>query len=160
MPTETIASDPVPLCARPCKFAECKAVFYVCQRCDRRRCYCSKKCRLAARRLGHRVANSKYQRTDRGRRSHAHRQRTYRKLRRSRTQNKVTDPSFPTAETASSFACDDAPPAPHPPIQLPPSVHTSPPPIPEGGLRCHFCGCRGYLRKRDPDEPDSPRGYP
>jgi hypothetical protein len=161
MPPETVSDRPVPLRERTCRFGGCQKSFYVCQRCDRGQRYCSPECRDAARKLQHRSAVARYQRTPNGRRRHADHQRALRERRRARAENKVTDPSSPAPDTASSCGCDDHRSAPqtllHP---LAPTVLTSPQPIPPNGLRCQFCGCRGYLQKRDADEPDYPARCP
>jgi len=161
MPPETVFVDLVPLRERTCRFADCQKIFYFCERCDRGQRYCSPGCRDAARKPRHRAAVAKYQRTPHGRRRHAGHQRAFRERQRATAQNKVTDPSFPAADTASSCGCDDARSVPQTRLQPPPpSVPASPRPIPQSGLRCHFCGCRGYLRKRDTDEPDDRARYP
>jgi len=157
--TRTISVGPVPLCERACRFAGCQKIFFVCQRCDRGQRYCSPECRAAARRLQHRAPAAKYQNTIRGRRRHAERQQRYREKQRAHTEKKVTDPSSPVADSPSSCGCDDTRPASQPQIQ-PSPAHTIPPPIPGGGLRCQFCGCPGYLPKRDADEPDHPGRHP
>jgi hypothetical protein len=164
MPPGTISVEPVPLCERDCQFAGCRKTFYVCPRCDRGQRYCSPECRAAARRLQHRTADAKYQKTDWGSRRHAKRQQRYREKHPASTEKIVTDPSFPLADSPSSCGCDDTRPIPQPQIQplqiQPPPARTTPQPIPGGGLRCQFCGCRGYLQKRDSDEPDHPGKHP
>ena len=164
MPPDTVSVESVPLYEYVCQFDVCQKVFYVCQRCDRGPHYCSPECRAAARRLQHRAAAAKYQNTDRGRLRHAERQHRYRQRQRARSENKVTDPSFPAVDSPSSCGCDDSRPVPQssqtnlqPP---PPIVSTAPQPIPPHDLHCHFCGCRGYLQKRDADEPDCPARHP
>lgn len=161
MPPETVSDQPVLLRERPCRFDGCRRIFYVCRRCDRGQCYCSPECRNEARKLRHRCAVAQYQSTPHGRRRHADHQRAFRERQRARAENKVTDPPFPAPDAASSCGCDDARSVPQTRLPLPPpTVPTVPPPMPPNGLRCHFCGCRGYLRKRDVDEPDCPARYP
>jgi hypothetical protein len=161
MPPETVSDRPVPLRERTCRFDSCQKIFCVCRRCDRGQRYCSLACRDTARKLRHRSAVAHYQRTPNGRRRHADHQRALRERRRARAENKVTDPSSPAADTASSCGCDDARSAPQTRLQpLAPRLPTSPRPIPPNGLCCHFCGCRGYVQKRDADEPDYPARYP
>ena len=160
MPPGTTSAGPVPLCQRPCRFVGCPQIFYVCQRCDRGQCYCSPECRYAARRLQHRAAAAKFQRTLNGRRRHALRQRAYRERQRARVEKIVTDPSFPVTHSAASCQCDTRP-VPQPRIQPPASAPTRlPRPVPGGDLRCQFCGCRGYLPKRDLHEPDHSARHP
>jgi hypothetical protein len=160
MPTGTISVEPAPLDERTCHFADCQKIFYVCPRCDRGQGYCSPECRAAARRLQHRAAVAKYQLTPKGAYHHAECQKRYREKQRARTENKVTDPTFPAADSPSSCECDDTRPTPQPQMQALPPAHTKPQPFPGGGLRCHFCGCRGYLQKRVPYEPDRPGRHP
>lgn len=59
----------------------CGQIFFVCRRCDFCRRYCSKSCRLKARKHSKRQARRKYNRTNKGRlnnrkRQHRHRRRT------------------------------------------------------------------------------------
>jgi hypothetical protein len=160
MPPETVSIETVPLRERICKLLTCQKIFYICRRCDRGQVYCSPQCRGAARKEQHRKAAAKYQATRKGRRRHADRERARRERRRARAENKVTDPPFPAADTASSFLCDDARPVPQTRLQPLSSVPPSPQPIPPPGLRCQFCGCPGYLPKRDADEPHHPARNP
>ena len=64
------------LCAR------CGAQVRLCSSCDRGQVYCGRVCAVSARRAGHREANQRYQRTERGRALHAQRQARYRAQRR------------------------------------------------------------------------------
>lgn len=66
---------------RFCRISGCSAMFLVCKSCDRGQRYCSPQCRHLGRLQQRREANSRYQRTERGRVAHLHRQRIYRRKR-------------------------------------------------------------------------------
>ena len=154
---------------RVCLRGECGATFFLCPQCDHGQRYCSPECREAARRLRHCAADAKYQKTPHGARQHAHRGQKYRDKKRAHTEKSdpekiVTDPPFSVADSPSSCGGDDTPPTPQPQIQPLPTpslpASTTSRPISEGRLRCQFCGCRGYLQKRHPHEPDHPARHP
>ena len=65
---------------RTCRAPSCRAMFFVCVRCDRGQRYCCDTCRKAARRGQTRAANARYQRTEAGKLAHRARQKTYRAL--------------------------------------------------------------------------------
>ena len=48
----------------------CSTRFCVCRRCWRGRCYCSERCREAAKQQAHRASQRRYRRTEKGRRKH------------------------------------------------------------------------------------------
>jgi hypothetical protein len=66
---------------RFCHISGCRAMFFVCKSCDRGQRYCSPQCRQLGRLQQRREANSRYQRTERGRVAHLRRQRIYRQKR-------------------------------------------------------------------------------
>ena len=160
MPPETVSVETVPLRERTCELRTGQKIFFICRRCDRGQIYRSPPCSDAARKEKHRKAQAKYQDSAKGRRRRAAREWARRERLRVRAENKVADHPFPAADTASSFLCDDARPVPQTRFQPLPSVPPCPQPIPPTSLRCQFCGCPGYLRKRDADEPDDPARYP
>jgi len=65
----------------------CRAVFWICQHCDRGHRYCSSECRAPARLGQRRRANGRHQHSPEGRLDHRDRQREYRR----RKQPRVTD---------------------------------------------------------------------
>jgi hypothetical protein len=85
---------------RFCCVPECHALFFVCQRCDRGQQYCSQKCQQENRRKQKREANSRYQRTERGRLAHLLRQRMYRRkcAKASVTDHSCSQAISPTAK--------------------------------------------------------------
>src|SRR5882672_5275919 len=93
------------LCAR------CGLEVGVCAPCDRGQIYCAGDCRVIRRRESRRRAAAKYQRTRRGARKHAARQRTWRTGKLS--ARKVTHHGFPAAPpniiVATSVPAADAP---------------------------------------------------
>ena len=89
---------------RFCRASDCGALFFVCKHCDRGQRYCSQRCRQEVRRQQRRAANSRYQRTERGRLAHLRRQRTYRQK---CSEALVTDHgSHGTASTALKLHSD------------------------------------------------------
>lgn len=85
---------------RFCLASDCRAMFFLCSRCDRGQRYCSDACRQQARLGQHRVANRRYQQSEEGRLDHRDRQRCYRAR---RAQARVTDQgSLLIAGSASS----------------------------------------------------------
>jgi len=67
--------------ARLYSCARCRVQVRICRRCDRGNVYCGNGCARAQRREGVRRAGSRYQRTPRGARRHAARQRAWRERR-------------------------------------------------------------------------------
>jgi hypothetical protein len=65
----------------------CGIEFAICRSCWRRQVYCSRQCRAESRRQKHRIAEAKYSKTDKGRRSHRARQKRY----RNKDESLVTD---------------------------------------------------------------------
>jgi len=68
--------------ARLFNCARCRCQVVICSYCDRGNIYCGKRCSETARRQSRREASGRYQKTRRGRLSHAERQRRYRQRRR------------------------------------------------------------------------------
>jgi len=109
------------ICLRP----DCRALFFLCSRCDRGRRYCSDRCSTRARREQRRRANQRHQRSPEGQMDHRDRQRRYRARKKKespcRSRPRVTDQaSNPTASPAS----------------LPSESSDARPPL----LRCRICG--------------------
>ena len=77
---------PMQLVGRSYQCARCLCAVVICSRCDRGNRYCSGGCAEQARRDSMRRATARYQRTRRGRFSHAARQQRY----RARQRQKVT----------------------------------------------------------------------
>lgn len=156
MPIQTVAGELVLLREHRCHASHCQKIFYLCRSCFRGQRYCSTECRAYARRLQHRVASARYQRSPDGRRSHRDWQNAYRQRRRARSSPiLVTDPSSISSATGASCGSDDA----SRPVQLPtrrlpkarrPRSYRLPPP----GLRCQVCRHLGYLRQPDSYEPN------
>jgi len=162
MPSGTASSEPVLLRERRCQASGCHKVFYLCPSCDRGQGYCSPPCRAQARRLQHRTASARYQRTPEGRAGHCDWQRAYRERLRARAATPpVTDLSSIFSHSESSCGSDHAQPSPHthrqprPRTPAPHPRHMAPP-----GLRCRVCGRPGYFQKRGPYEPDYPGKQP
>lgn len=99
----------------------CRKQVFICSHCDRGQRYCSKSCRRAARKESSRKASRRYQKTNRGARNHAARQRRYRQERQKVThQGSLPDEaSLPSCEQSSK------------------TVH-----------KCHFCGRKGSFFTR------------
>jgi hypothetical protein len=68
-----------------CRRPKCGAIFFVCRRCDRGQCYCTRDCWLTARRRKQREAGRSHQRTRAGRFGHAARAQRYRDHRKNVT---------------------------------------------------------------------------
>jgi len=81
-------NDEVVLKLRLCVRGECRAIFFLCARCDRGQRYCSVTCRSQARLRQRRCANRRHQQSPEGRLDHRDRQRRYR---RRRMRASVTD---------------------------------------------------------------------
>ena len=73
---------------RICLGSDCRALFFLCQHCDRGQRYCSVSCREQARLEQRRCANRRHQQSPEGRLDHRDRQREYRQR---RAQRRVTD---------------------------------------------------------------------
>ena len=82
---------------RTCRAPGCRAMFFVCVRCDRGQRYCCDVCRKAARRGQTCGANARYQRTKAGTLAHRARQKIYRArlARRSVTYQGATSATAP-----------------------------------------------------------------
>lgn len=82
---------------RTCRAPGCRAMFFVCVRCDRGQRYCCDVCGKAARRMQMRAANARYQRTKAGTLAHRARQKIYRArlARRSVTYQGATSATAP-----------------------------------------------------------------
>ena len=94
------ASGEVVLRPRICLDRECRALFFLCSRCDRGQRYCSLACRQQARLRQRRCANRRHQQSPEGRLDHRDRQREYR---RRQMHARVTDQgSLSIACSASS----------------------------------------------------------
>jgi len=114
--------------------ARCRAQVLICSRCDRGNIYCGPACSQQARRASLRAAGQRYQRSRRGRFTHAERQHRYR-----RRSHKVTHQG-------------STPEVPH--DSLSPESRTalrhslSSPPNPTQSPCCHFCGrpCSTFVR--------------
>lgn len=122
---------------RVCLDADCRALFWLCRRCDRGQRYCSLVCRAKARRRQRRAANRRHQQSPEGRLDHRDRQRAWRR----RLQTRVTDQGSVPVVCPASSGCEEksvlavrarcalAPAAPEPKPVLPP--------------RCRVCGRPG-----------------
>ncbi len=127
---------------RFCLGNECRAVFFLCSRCDRGQRYCSIACRNQARRRQRRSANRRHQQSPEGRLDHRDRQRQYR---RRRAPARVTD------QGSLSLTCpalSSGGPVPTRPVNVPdrPSavlLPRRPKTRPGLRLRCRVCGRTG-----------------
>lgn len=106
--------------ARLFNCARCFQPVTICSRCDRGNTYCGSICSGRKRILNHRIANQRYQRSLKGRRKHAERQRRYRE-RKVATAKKVTDQGSPVL----------------PPNDVLPGRLNEARPV---NTHCHFCG--------------------
>lgn len=79
-------NTPMELSARLYNCVGCNVLVIICSPCDRNNIYCGSTCSRAARIRSCSLASQRYQKTFRGRRSHAERQQRYRE----RKKNKVT----------------------------------------------------------------------
>ena len=131
--------------ARLFNCARCRCQVVICSRCDRGNIYCGPQCSQAARRGSLNAAGRRYQRTRRGRHTHAARQRRYRSRR-----EKVTHQGSPSPAPNASLVTDPKD-----------SVGWSKPVVREQAacFRCSFCGCRcsafvrqDFLHRRRPYE--------
>ncbi len=128
---------PMETTARLFNCARCRRQVVLCSHCDRGNIYCSRGCARQARRESVNAARRRYQRSRRGRFSHAERQRRYRAR-----QRKVTHQGSPSAAR-----CDS--PAWTPNASAGPQSVTRSAPLSEG-IGCHRCGrrCSAFIRLR------------
>lgn len=84
---------------------ECKATFFLCERCARHHRYCSRPCSRLARLRLHREANRLYQQTEHGRQDHRDRQSAYRER---LAQKRVTDQDSLLITCPASSFCGPA----------------------------------------------------
>ena len=132
----------VVLLLRICLRSDCRAMFFLCQHCDRGQRYCSLDCRYQARLHQRRRANRRHQQSPEGRLDHRDRQREYRQR---RAQARVTDQGSLLIISSSSSGCEqiDATPVDAPRR----SDHSLFPRWPEKrpgvGLYCRVCGRAG-----------------
>ena len=121
--------------ARLFNCARCPCQVMICSRCDRGNIYCHPRCAQQARRESLRAAGQRYQRSRRGRFTHAERQRRYRAHRK-----KVTHQGSPSPAAGDSLRSDSEGAV----------VPTNPATVERGaeGIRCAFCAarCSGYVR--------------
>jgi hypothetical protein len=91
---------------RVCFGNECRAVFFLCSRCDRGQRYCSLACRERARVEQRRRANRRHQQSPEGRLDHRDRQRAYRERCRHRAlQASLTDQGSLSTVCPASSGC-------------------------------------------------------
>ena len=158
MPIKTVAGELVPLREHRCQRSDCQKLFYLCRSCFRGQRYCSTECGTYARRLQHRAASARYQRSPDGRRSHCEWQNAYRQRRRasrSSSPTLVTDSSSISSATRASCGSDDASrPVPLPSKRPPNARRPRSYRVPPSGLHCLVCRRPGYLRKPDSYEPN------
>ena len=102
----------------------CQIPFLVCSRCDHGQRYCGPTCARAARRDSLRAAGTRYQKSRKGRHTHAARQRRYRE--RVRQKQKVTHQGSPPAIASGGIAS---------------SSETTALLPRKDSWNCHFCGC-------------------
>jgi len=163
MPLHIVAAEPVPLRERQCQLKGCHKVFYLCKRCDHGRLYCSSECSAQARRLNHRIASARYQRTEYGRQAHCDYQKAYRERLRARSATPpLTDPTINFSESRRSYGSAQFRSVSQPQRRRPrrlflPLLRS----LPWIGLRsCQFCGRLGYFQKGGPYEPAAPGSQP
>jgi hypothetical protein len=121
--------------ARLFNCARCRRQVVICSHCDRGNIYCGRRCSETARRQSRREAGRRYQRTRRGRFTHAARQRRYRQRRRAKVTHQGSPPegadeTLPAESRTSARRLE------------------SPPAVASNGIRCHLCGrvCSHFLR--------------
>lgn len=105
--------------------ALCHAQVIICSQCDRGQIYCATDCRVQARQASQRAANSRYQRTKKGKHNHAERQHRYRQ--NQRNQKKVTYQGSPDVEPRDVLPTE------------PNEVNEMPADAGGKELHCHFC---------------------
>ena len=99
--------SPVAGCVHDCESARqfncgrCHGLAAICRGCDRGQTYCSESCACSSRQESRRASNARYQRSPRGRRLHAARQRQYRARR-----SKVTDQGSAEVDERASVVAD------------------------------------------------------
>ena len=76
---------------RFCGASRCRALFFVCSRCDRGQRYCSLVCQKQVRRLQWRAASLRHQRSPQGRLDHRDRQRAYRQRKAARRNQSMRE---------------------------------------------------------------------
>ncbi len=119
--------DGVPLIRIVCK--ACRLVFHLCRRCYRGHVYCCEQCRSTAKREAHRIAQSRYRTSDKGRKANKDAERK----RRIKTREKsVADRGSIPSSTAAKVSLFSLP----------------------GKIVCRFCGISGPVVTRFPR-----RGY-
>jgi hypothetical protein len=111
------------------KCRTCLLIFYLCRSCYRGHVYCGEPCRKIAKRDAHRIAQSKYRTSEKGRKANRIAQR---RRRIKKNKKNVADRG-----SISSFTC-----AIMHPLTLP------------GEIKCRFCGISGRVVERFPR-----RGY-
>jgi hypothetical protein len=122
--------------ARLFNCARCRRQVAICSHCDRGNIYCGKRCSETARRQSRRQSGKRYQKTRRGRLSHAERQRRYRQRRRAKVTHQGSPPAISNetlpAESRTSARRSDFPAM-----------------DPADGIRCHLCGrvCSHFVRQ-------------
>ena len=93
---------------RVCSQEGCRAVFWICEHCDRGQRYCSSACRTESRLKQRRRANRRHQHSPEGRLDHRDRQREYRRRARVTDQGSlaITFPALSRSEgTTATAAC-------------------------------------------------------
>jgi hypothetical protein len=134
---------------RVCSQVECRAVFWICEHCDRGQRYCGSACRTEARLKQRRSANRRYQHSPEGRLDHRDRQREYRRRRARVTDqgsHSITFPALSRSEgTTPTTVCSSS------------SNATCRQPRPEKRpipfLRCIVCGRSGRFVDPYPQTP-------
>jgi len=106
----------------------CGLIFYMCRRCWRGHAYCGDPCRLAARLENHRAAQRLYRQTAKGREAHNQGERRRRGRKSKRNENTVDDRG-----STSQISHDNVPTK-----------------LPDGEIRCLFCGSYGVVVKDFP----------
>lgn len=137
---------------------ECGCPFHLCRSCDRGQCYCSERCRRAARERSLRRARRKYAHSEKGRLSNCYRQRRHRERRRNvleslADQKSVTDHSSHRDDVAIllTHEVDHFGPRSHAAHRIvsAPHARTADTEDDDGGQRgeprCHLCGRRGVV---------------
>ncbi len=97
---------------RVCSHEGCRAVFWICEHCDRGQRYCGSACRTEARIKQRRCANRRHQQSPEGRLDHRDRQREYRRRRARVTDQGSFSISFPalcgSEGTTPTAACSSS----------------------------------------------------
>ena len=87
--------------ARHFNCGRCRGLVQICRGCDRGQTYCSESCARSSRQESRRASNARYQRSPRGRRLHAARQRQYRAR-----ESKMTDHGSAETDERASVVAD------------------------------------------------------